>query len=103
VLDDNAAIDLYNLTPSPLTVRVTLRGLAVSGSKQVRASNGALRTFAMNQFAEWLIGDIALAPGLTNCKSRTSVVHGSHFANCGSRRCIRCAHTNHAEPDAVGC
>ena len=65
VLEGDAAIDLYNLTPSPLTVQVKIRALAVNGSKQVRASNGAMRTFAMNQFVDWPIGDIVLAPGLT--------------------------------------
>jgi hypothetical protein len=68
VLEGDAVIDLYNLTSSPLTVQVTIRALAVNGSKQVRVSNGVLKTFAANQFVEWPIGNRKLAPGLTQLR-----------------------------------
>lgn len=68
VLEDDATIDVYNLTPSPLNVRVKAYALSVNGSKQVRISNGAAKTFSMNQLADWPIAELTLAPGLTQLR-----------------------------------
>lgn len=65
VLEQDAVVDLYNLTSEPVTVRVRIRGVAISASKQVRGSNGAQTTFSANQMVEWPVGQVALAPGLT--------------------------------------
>ena len=64
VFEDGATLNLYNLTDAPLTVEVSIRALAVSGSKKIRASNGAEHTFPGNQQVDWNIGRLTLAPGV---------------------------------------
>ena len=65
VFEDAATLNLHNLTDAPLTVEVTIRAMAVSGSKKIRASNGAEHTFPGNQQQDWSIGRLTLAPGVT--------------------------------------
>lgn len=63
VLGRAADIEIFNLAGVPQEARLTVRGAAVDGTKQVRSSTGAQETFPVNQLHEWTLALPPLPPG----------------------------------------
>lgn len=64
VLNDQATLDLYNLTPQTNLVTLFLRGMALNGSKRVRFAQLVQADFQNLQLAELPIPHLPLRPGL---------------------------------------
>lgn len=65
VLQQRATLDLYNLGEQPVDVELALRGVALSGHKDVRVSQEVQHTFSPGQLEWWLVGTVTLRPGRT--------------------------------------
>ncbi|MEI7435380.1 MAG: hypothetical protein WCL16_01075 [bacterium] len=63
VMDEDATLDVFNLTGAATNVTLRVRAVAVNGAKHLRASGGQEHTFAAGRIEEWTLGPIALAPG----------------------------------------
>jgi len=70
-LEDQAALDVYNLTSQTNVVNITIRGMAINGSKRVVGPclwqdkpAGATHDFKHLQLEEWPVGQFVLHPGL---------------------------------------
>ena len=64
ILEGNAALDVYNLTPQTNTVTLLIRGMAANGGKRVRFGMLGQADFQNLQLAEWRIERVPLKPGL---------------------------------------
>ncbi len=64
VLEDKAALDIYNLTPQTNAVDLVIRGMAVNGAKRVVCESLGQADFQHLKLAEWRLTRVALAPGL---------------------------------------
>ena len=64
ILEDSAALDVYNLGLETNTVNLALRGMAVNGAKHVRIGTLSQASFQKNQLMEWRIEHVLLPPGL---------------------------------------
>jgi hypothetical protein len=64
ILEDKAALDIYNLTPQTNTVTLLIRGMAANGGKRVRLGMLGQADFQNMQLAEWRIERVPLKPGL---------------------------------------
>jgi hypothetical protein len=64
VLEDKAALEVYNLTPQTMSVTILLRGMTVNGAKRVRFGMLGQADFQNLQLAEWRIENVPLNPGL---------------------------------------
>ncbi|MFH1477943.1 MAG: hypothetical protein ABIH24_10720 [Verrucomicrobiota bacterium] len=64
ILEDKAALDVYNLTPQTNTVTLRIRGMAANGGKRVRCGMLGQADFQNLQLAEWRIERVPLKPGL---------------------------------------
>ncbi|MDP2991161.1 MAG: hypothetical protein Q8O57_11435, partial [Kiritimatiellota bacterium] len=64
ILEDKAALDVYNLTPQTNTVKLLIRGMAANGGKRVRFGMLGQADFQNMQLAEWRIERVPLKPGL---------------------------------------
>ncbi|MBI3987669.1 MAG: hypothetical protein HY343_12150, partial [Lentisphaerae bacterium] len=62
----SAVIELHNLTPAPIEVTVTLRGVAGNGAKQVRTDRGDQQDFHNMRLDDWTLKPVLLAPGRTD-------------------------------------
>lgn len=72
ILENQASLDVYNLTSSTNRVTLKMRGMAMNGMKRVSAADGSAsggesgekyRDFRHLQLEEWELKDILLKPG----------------------------------------
>lgn len=63
LLEQEATVDVFNLTDTKLTARVNVRAVAPAGPKRVLGPEGAEFRFADGQLQEWLMGPLELDPG----------------------------------------
>ncbi|HOW97316.1 MAG TPA: hypothetical protein P5567_12440 [Kiritimatiellia bacterium] len=78
MLEGAAEVELFNLTGAPQEARLTVRGAAVEGTKQVRSSTGAQETFPANQRHEWAVVLTSLPPGRTVVRLTDSLGPAAH-------------------------
>lgn len=64
VMEDQAVLAVYNLTPQTNHVTFLIRGMAANGSKRVRCGMLGQADFQNLQLAEWRIERVPLKPGL---------------------------------------
>lgn len=64
VLEGQATLDVYNLTPQTNAVALLIRGMAANGGKRVRFGMLGQADFQNLQLAEWRIERVPLKPGL---------------------------------------
>jgi len=64
ILEDKAALDVYNLTSRTNAVTLLIRGMAANGAKRVRFEMLSQADFQNLQLAEWRIERVPLKPGL---------------------------------------
>ncbi len=64
VLREQATLEVYNLTSQTNWVNLTIRGMALNGSKRVIGLHGATHDFQHLLLEEWSLGSWALQPGL---------------------------------------
>lgn len=64
ILEDKAALDVYNLTTQTNAVTLLIRGMAANGAKRVRFGLLGQADFQNMQLAEWRIERVPLKPGL---------------------------------------
>ncbi len=65
MLEGSAELGIYNLTDAASAARLTVRGVAVQGTKRVQSSTGSQETFPANQMHEWTLEFPSLPPGRT--------------------------------------
>ena len=66
ILEQQASLDVYNLTASANHVTLKIRGMTLNGSKRVEVlgESRSKRDFRHLQLEEWALRDITLLPGL---------------------------------------
>ncbi|MBI2442267.1 MAG: hypothetical protein HYV35_12975 [Lentisphaerae bacterium] len=64
VLEEQATLDVYNLTSRTNTVTLLVRGMAINGSKRVRFGSISQADFQNLQLAQWRVDRLSLKPGL---------------------------------------
>lgn len=64
ILEDKAALDIYNLADRTSNVSLLISGMAVNGSKRVRFGMLGQADFQNLRLAEWRIERVSLKPGL---------------------------------------
>jgi 4-amino-4-deoxy-L-arabinose transferase-like glycosyltransferase len=65
IMQDEATLDLYNLTSTAATAKVTIGGFGAGSAKNVRlGSEGTTFVFPPGRLAEWVVGPVELKPGL---------------------------------------
>jgi hypothetical protein len=63
LLEQDATVDVYNLTETKQIARVRVRAVSPAGPKRVLGPEGAEFRFGDGQLQEWLIGPLELDPG----------------------------------------
>lgn len=66
LLEQDATIDVYNLTDTKRKVRMRVRAASPAGPKRVLGPEGEEFQFAGGQLQEWLTGPLDLGPGLNS-------------------------------------
>ncbi len=70
VMEEQAVLDIYNLTTQTNLVNLSIQGMARGGSKRVISPSGASHNFKHLQLEVWSLGRTALSPGLNQITLR---------------------------------
>ena len=63
LLQNEAVVEVWNLTDTPQKVSFVLHGVAAGGAKQVELDGGEKKLFQNGQMTDWIFGPVTLIPG----------------------------------------
>jgi hypothetical protein len=63
LLQNEASMEVWNLTDAPQQVSLVIHGVAAGGAKQIVLSAGEKKLFQNGQMTDWTAGPVLLAPG----------------------------------------